>query len=331
MLEKEPKFTPKAEESIEEESEISTEYKDTNKEVEIKSEKCAQEKLDILMDDEFKEFGIRFANVGEYEQIMETRKFGGKEVFVFEGKKAPSFKQYIGRRKQRLDHPFFWATMAERQTDWHVGIYNMVAYNDLIALLHEAHRKANTVTKNKSSIREETMKIFQSLLREAGRKDVDWLIRCAEAPKHTRQSIKRKKEIIGEENLEIMRNFINNPDFLNTSKNLRSLIKTIAYYPLAAGDRDYERQYHLALVFDIKAISDVTSWGQNFWRLLKTEDDINYKPSDNLLGIIACMPDKELVQQLITKSSHGKEVAHVVFDDKGIVRYPKANQESEDI
>lgn len=137
----------------------------------------------------------------------------------------------------------------------------------------------------------------------------------------------------------IIHEFKSNDQFLiENQENLRRLIRAISYLPInfriifdypKVGSFDIEtnkqtRQYNLALIFDLPALSTVTSFGRDYWRHLKTnEEDATYEPANDFLGIIVLTPDKEMVGRVEETATKAEQWSHAVFDSRGNIKYPK--------
>lgn len=81
----------------------------------------------------------------------------------------------------------------------------------------------------------------------------------------------------------------------------------------------FDRQYHIAMVFAHSVIDDPTE--HDSWSRFTNKGDT----ASSLLGAVACMPNKELWQEMSKISSEASDWAHPIFDSHGIIRYPRTN------
>ena len=123
----------------------------------------------------------------------------------------------------------------------------------------------------------------------------------------------------------VLHEFIANPDYILQQGNLRKVITA-----LSMSLRNQAKMYHVALIFDSSAVSEKQSWGgspfaeseKDEWRILKKiEDDPNQ--AAELLGAIVVMPNRDIVEKVVTLSAQAQEFSHPVFDSQEIVRWPK--------
>lgn len=125
--------------------------------------------------------------------------------------------------------------------------------------------------------------------------------------------------------MKIIKSFQENEDFLQEEGNLRKLL--VALSAIYDVEERQSRQYHLALIVDSKILDDVSnSWGQDHWKELyefEVEKIDKDKKDSSILGVISIYPLKEMHNELIKIENNSKNLAHPVFDHKGIVRWPK--------
>ena len=86
------------------------------------SSEVAKGKLEKLLDPAFDAFAIRFMNIGEYEQMMEQRKFYGVEMLVFrprrdEPKLYDNFSDFLTWSKKD------WYSVIRHFTDWSMSAF----------------------------------------------------------------------------------------------------------------------------------------------------------------------------------------------------------------
>ncbi len=58
------------------------------------------------------------------------------------------------------------------------------------------------------------------------------------------------------------------------------------------------------------------------WMLISQEPTTNYEPSNELLGVICLLGDKEQYREISEIASNAGEWSTPVFDSNGTVRYP---------
>jgi hypothetical protein len=140
------------------------------------------------------------------------------------------------------------------------------------------------------------------------------------------QSIKRELDL-GAENLKTIQDFKDNPDFLKQKDGLRKIITALGNVHDWMIEEHQHRQYHLALIVDKNIVfgeGTGTSWDVDGWRnLYSTEKLDSDKLRASILGAISVYPLKEMYQEILEIEKGSGDLAHPVFDNKGIVRWPK--------
>ncbi len=147
-------------------------------EIHIESEKIASEKLQRLLDPNLKTYGVRFMNIGEYEEILRDKTSSG-EVYIV---KDRLFREYL-KEGNRTD----WSHRAEAQTNWHASTFNIFEYNYLKNLLKGSHRSVQHSEKQNDtqpeSYRERVLDYFkESVIQFANRSpenNIHWMISYA--------------------------------------------------------------------------------------------------------------------------------------------------------
>lgn len=277
----------------------------TEQEIARKSEQQARTKLKILLNSDFKDFGVRFVNEKEYNNAIATDGvFTGRKVFIMsKGNQSPSFIEYLHFAKEN------WGFTAQYQTNWGMSCQDLFVYSLLEQKLKEAHHKAQK-EKGETNIQERTLEVF--------REEVKGIIEDLSIIRRSASIKRRGTELRGnfpEQYLQIITDFLQNPYFLTEKKdNLRLLINAVSYIPKTS-EKETEN-YHLALIFDL---SQVSIYLHGWWGLIEKTNT----PQNALLGAIAAMPDKELLKEIIAHSSRSGDLAHPVFDNQGRVRWPK--------
>ena len=85
------------------------------------------------------------------------------------------------------------------------------------------------------------------------------------------------------------------------------------------------RPYHLATIFDTNALSN-NSYNSGVTKNGAEWSNLNYLSAasgEHLLGTIAILSDREVMQSLLRHAKTAGEWAHAIFDKNGNVRYPK--------
>lgn len=342
---------------------------------EVESEKKATEKLKVLMNPDFRNFGIRFVTAEEYRATMADKKLLPREVFVFrKGHRftdshpyhsfdfvEPNFQEF---NKVLVEHP---QSVPMSLTDWDHNIFDIKNAKEFLWCLRTAYAKAKKETADDPRpIREKTMAECRkgvlewwersysnriSNLLEAFKvvkkvEEMEQEIILLEKDERTKDegsyqhyqkkyllnyiqgikpNIDKYKAIIGEENWEIFNQFYFNENWLNEDpKNVRKLFNA-ASYGLEKTQNKEKRQYHIALVYDLPALTEVQYTGARPWATVKKKN-----VGERLLGAVSLMPNQELSREMISASSKAQEFAHPVFDSRGYVRYPKTKESAKD-
>ena len=351
----------------------------------VEGEQVACEKLEKLMQEDFKDFAVRFMNVGEYREIMENQSLGVREAFIFgqAGHWQPSFKEYVEHAKKRQRG---WADVAWEQADWEHSIIDMNVYNILLEELKKYHEQAKK--QRVENIRSAILKQFREFAEELI-KDIQAIHHRLEGKQnflHEKQSLQKKlsgklpqetieeifekggtlkseydvKEFItslalpikeklkgdityvlewqlrrkndvlenniDEGTLQILNEFLEDPDYLEKDKNnLRKVMNAISYAPKQF--RRDSRQYNIALVLDVSSAAiGGRAWNPEWGYIGDAKDwkgESTYEKGNAILAAVATMPNKELWQDMSKLSAHAGSMAHPIFDRNGIVRWPK--------
>lgn len=281
----------------------------------LDSRETAEEKLEILNNPEFKDFGIRFVNFGEYEQIMKTGCFEPREISVpkfwwneEERDATPNFKNLLNSLKEN------WVLSTSELTNWGSSTLGLRMYRRIIKLFKQAHSKTKT---EHSNDRKDILKNFRDLL-------------IADTENYQSNPFESMSldGINRHSHLEIVRDFINRPETFDTPQKFRAFVRAFCEEPVKQEGRKQWRQYQIALIVSAKAIGigkdNDYSWGRESWRFLKRKID-NNDSGIYLLGAVVIMPEKSFLKKVTELSKHGRELAHPVFDHSGEVRYPKGD------
>lgn len=122
------------------------------------------------------------------------------------------------------------------------------------------------------------------------------------------------KKFGGKENLDLIRKWFDDPK----SVKLRPFINAAAN-----GQTSFieEHQYQVALVIDSKSFrkgeSNISDWGG-----IKIGGSL-----ENILGAISLIPDKSWIQKITEQSKASGDFSHPVFDNKGVIKFPKQKSE----
>ena len=84
--------------------------------MEMKAESAARFKLTRLMHPKFRNFGVRYMNMEEYQQVLSSQKIGGKEAgfyrFAPDDSGKPPFEMFLEENAGR------WLRTVDHDTDW---------------------------------------------------------------------------------------------------------------------------------------------------------------------------------------------------------------------
>lgn len=138
--------------------------------IERTAETVAQEKLAKLLNDNFRDFAMRFINFAEYEELMRNGNFSGGEAYSPKARKgsqteqAPAFKEYLEEAKQKN-----WQEVIADETDWPQGSMSVNMYNHLLDTLKQARENISTEGSGKENYRarviNEMKRIIESEIR----------------------------------------------------------------------------------------------------------------------------------------------------------------------
>src|SRR3989344_5429963 len=98
-------------------------------------EKIAAQKLQKILDPNFKHFTVRFVHIAEYEEIMRTGAVG-KEREVFIHADDESFSEYAKSASGK------WADRAGWQTNWNFSTFDGLSANSFIEIIKSARKGA---------------------------------------------------------------------------------------------------------------------------------------------------------------------------------------------
>ena len=322
------------------------------------SKEAALAKLKILMDPNLRRFGVRLVSEAEYRSIMETHDLQNREVAIKRpggiiGSEAISevyqnFLEYLksgnkleydkkleklGLSVHKDEDP--WFQRIADQSRWTESGVKQHTHHMLLELFKEARKEASKQKKEKAGgkVKDLTNKEFRERFMEmVDNGGIAGLpIRTVDgSPKkiQIKQLFEKKEPTskesllkdIPEEDLQVIREFFENPDFGGAGKIRRfiNVFSRLAPHLVERSSRP-EEQYELALIFDDKIVQDDPSASFDHWgRLPKGKTN-----GTSLLGAIVIIPDKERVKEFVDISKTAGEWAHPVFDRNGVVSYPK--------
>lgn len=296
------------------------------------SENIAKEKLAKILESGFRNFGIRYMNLEEYRTIIETGKLSG-EFSLFDKiyKKDIDFSKFLTQFNDGFHTMHSVAVTQWEEISGLASIETMDLITGIksirnnyagksIGELNPVLRKyiLNFIDTGVTSPRV-TIPGDHSLYSNTFSR-----LRTPSAFRNLNYDI--KKLDTSDENLKTIEDFKNNDSFLLQKNNLRKLLIALGTaYDNPKGNQ--ERQYHLALIVDDKLLkSSGNSWGDDGWKELYEHqlEKINEKEIQSyIVGAISIYPLKEMYDEIIKLEKGSKDLAHPVFDHKGIIRWPK--------
>lgn len=309
------------------------EQKNVNAENLEYSEKIANGKLDKIMKTGFRNFGIRYMNIEEYRNLIETGKLSG-EFILFDkyANKRFDFSQFLESFQTGFD-----AGHSIAMTDWEeVSGLSSIKTMDIITgikLIRNEFNDKNEIDRDRA-IRQYLLKYIETgIVWPEGWKEftnnLDHLannfsrFRTPNAFGNMNYDLEKLDK--SDKNLKIIKSFQDNENFLQTKGNLRKLLVAIsAIYDV---EERQSRQYHVALIVDSKILDQSSnSWGVDYWKDLyesKTEKMSKEEKDLKILGVISIYPLKEMYNEVIELEKSSQDMAHPVFDHNGIIRWPK--------
>jgi len=152
---------------------------------EVESRHVAELKLRKLLEGDFKDYAIRFANIEEYKEILKKKQVSGGETFVpklskwigygqsfskvldfeFKHKKPLSFKEYLANKGNGGN----WEETAILQTYWKPATKSLESHQMLTEILQYAHEKAKEElgeekTGSDEGLRIKTLRVFRETI-----------------------------------------------------------------------------------------------------------------------------------------------------------------------
>jgi hypothetical protein len=132
----------------------------------VSKEVLAEEKLERLLTDDFKDYGIRFANLSELETILQTGEFQGAWAFVPEANGDKDFKTLPFNKYVELGKGGEWSNIAGKQADWYQGVDGLNAGNFLLQFLKQARNEKKEEDTDKEERRQEILERMRDLIIE---------------------------------------------------------------------------------------------------------------------------------------------------------------------
>ena len=282
------------------------------------SERIAQEKLKKILGENFNEFSIRYVNIEEYKQILQTAELSG-EVILHGPESKPfgdidlpynkpsteSFQEFL---KTICNYKKIW-----EMTDWDSSMFSSKTANGLLTVIKNSQKDSSGLP-----IKERYKLIREDILDFLKNEDVCG-VKINERLKY------------GDKNIEILDLFKNNQNFFEEGGDLRELVNAITYAvdnPESLSGRykgSFGRQYQIAVVFDNKVFNFKPNlpMGGACWSLFSNTENLSDTQKKNgLLAAISVIPTKELYQEMIEIEKGAGDFAHPVFDQNCIVRWP---------
>jgi|SRR3989344_1170476 len=284
----------------------------------------ARRKKEKLLSPEFSEYAVRFMNLAEYEHMMESGEIPSREAVVQRGSSFADHMKYVVATGPR------WENEAKNLTDWRMGTENIADHSGVMRLLGATakevaatpdmttdERRVATLRKFREKLLRGPFKIFREARRWA--EDLKMVARVPAA----KQEAEEYAKVYGEEKLRTLCDFMNNETYLDDGKKVHDIISIISFAP-TAGAHESTRKYHVMTIFDKSALSGRRSWqGIASWEHLRQLAEEDYDPQEAVLGTVAIIPDGDLLNELIDKSSKAGKLAHVILNHKGKVIYPR--------
>ena len=298
-------------------------------------EKIAAQKLQKILDPNFKHFTVRFVHIAEYEEIMRTGAVG-KEREVFIHADDESFSEYAKSASGK------WADRAGWQTNWNFSTFDGLSANSFIEIIKSArkgawktsqlptdgiiHRPEPINRNDPESQKTFTERVRSMVLSMAGAPQANYFLNLRNV-KDSKPNIEqsRSDESRESEVSQVIQQFLEDDNFLDNRNNFRKLYTALCFTEKTLASTLHS-QYHIGLVVDSAAI------GTNRWRHPHSEDewgDIRNGEfsKDALLAAICVIPNRDIVARIaeinINLSVKEADLAHPVFDANSVVRWPK--------
>lgn len=290
-----------------------------NQETLENSERIAQKKLKKILEKNFNEFSIRYINIEEYKQILQTIDLSGEVILhgpeskpfgnvdlLYNKPSIESFQEFL---KTICNPDKIW-----EMTNWDSSMFSSKIATEILRVIKNSQENSSGLPINEryKLIRENILDFLKN--EKVGGVKINSRLNY------------------GDKNLEILNSFLNNQNFFKEGGNLRELVNAIVYAvdnPESSSGKDkgsFGRQYQIAVVFDNKIFNfkPQLPMGGACWSLfLNMENLSDTQKKNGLLAAVSVIPTKELYQEMIEIEKNTGDFAHPVFDQKGIIRWPK--------
>lgn len=261
--------------------------------------KYAESKLQKLMSDDTMDFGARFMHFDEYKKMIETNTIEPREAWNSARQEyfgpRPNFRKYITNPN--------WGLLIDTQTNWD-GPDEDYSMAELMQMcLEEAHKRAK-ITGEINNVRSGTLEHLKKILTEYAddphlqhHPNLRWL-KDRDNPKSE---------------WRLMEQFLEDPASFTRSR-LRTLYSEIIRTSSTAKD---DPSYQVLVIYHPAALGEEGMISK--WHYLN-----DWTPPSFVLGAAAVLPLKGLCQDMIQLvESSSLDIAHPIFDSRGIVRFPK--------
>jgi len=364
------------------------------------SEKVAEKKIKKVEKPGFKEFSVRYVNIGEYRDMLETGKFGGysplREVIVCgDGTYHDdlTFRDILNRPDRLIDGTN-WDQSQHSLTIAHILLNKMksiqknsqegraetlqMMQKELVSFMeskktqrsfstyagisHDAFYDLNSnfVPESSGDIaggisafsQDELNEKYESKFRntkapwflEGMKKYIEQEIESDEAYRELTENDKTKlkkyflsrclEDAFGKEVVTIVRSLKNDPAYLEKPGALRETLNVLTHLVDNPRGRD-AGQYMIALILDNKTFQfkeprmQGTSYKEDWGSFNRpwTEKQMNSlseaEVKQGLLAAISIMPLKDLHQEMILLDKGASDLAHPIYDNNGVLRWPK--------
>lgn len=300
----------------------------SSEQIESNSETVATKKLEKLMSPDCPDFAVRFANIEEYRKVMNEGKFVSTLAWKSEvgasytstGERVSAFESWLKNGSRR------WEATIAKQTEWDISAANLRDYENLMWDFKEIHQQVKS--EGVKDIRAETINRFRDHIQK-WKKYRTFVYAPPTMGKMIAAALSDlpdyETERFDSESVEKVRSFFESKQPVSR-KQLRKVVQLItnAEEKVTEDDRSsmkyHSRQYHVAMIVDSAGIMEHSRF-HDYAHFQQTAVE------DNLLAIVAIMPNKELWQEIRDRSSKGGKLAHAIFDSKGILRYPAERKE----
>lgn len=282
------------------------------------SEKVAKEKLDKIFEKSFNEFSIRYINIEEYKQILQTADLSGEVILHGPESKPfgnadlpynkPSIESFQEFLKTICDSDKIW-----EMTNWDSSMFSSKIATNLVEVIKNSQENSSSLPIN------ERYKLIRENI-------IDFLKNESVAGEKISRRLNH-----GDKNLEILNSFKSNQNFFAEGGKLRELVNAIIYAvddPGSSLDQNkgsFSRQYQIAVIFDNKIFDfkpQLFMGGACWSRFSNIKNVSDIQKKNGLLAAISVIPVKELNQEMIEIGKGVGYFSHPIFDSKGNIKWP---------